>query len=901
MPATYLRINITAHRPGSLPGYDGDRRVEWSIAEDAVSLAEAQRRTRDALRVLRAFWEDAAPDGLRFLEFAKTVLADGNGQASAPAPAKALAGGAASAAAGAASPSLSPSPTASLPASPPLIDLVDPLAEKLVRHPNVLPAFLSDLRDWDSFRLLLRRHGGDVPFVTAASFEAAAAAAAAATDTPAAATAAPSTPTASATTTASKAKDLSLSPPSPTCASAANGSPLNNSSLLLTSSASSSSSPASVLLSAFTSREHLWQEERASLHAALWAAGEQVRTLVATLTDTLEKVATLTANSDNANSNASSPRSRKSVRWDELVLKREVIRETASHWGMDAADSNILEWREAEWLKELARQEELARAARAVVNNNNGKSSDATAAAAANEDNNTNSPGGTVSGNSFSFSPEDILAVVRATRRLAGRVSETGAIRTSGKSHAKDTYVSGSEDDDDDEDDEDEDDDTEEDTDDDDNRNVERSESASGASESLSPMSLDDHHDDDTESEEDADANVMAARLERLRELADLAVANSSKSIISASPVSRTGAISTVSATATAATVAAAAGGGGAASTKAFSPGALHITSPTQIVAPASAPLSPITEGDGETLLVATAAVRSGRAALDEDRPNGAIGVGAETSMAPDSAAAPADAGGADRNVVLIASGRRRRARPRQDELAVETTKTAQPSSSTTAVVSTPPVAQVPTPIEEQQTPFSLAAEPSLPPPLKQTDEPLVKTLATAADATSTVATASPATAEAGTGSGSSSSSSNNNKGAVVSAPAVEPRPPSTPPSLRADGENQQQQPRVASTKPHIAPAAAAHHATTNMGVSSPAPAPTSLPSNSNTKAQPALSDGDNNAPSVVTVDLKTGSRTDPNTTTNTTTFPTLTKKRSSGRLVQRVWKKVSSEFRKSK
>ncbi|KAJ3003207.1 hypothetical protein HKX48_001874 [Thoreauomyces humboldtii] len=515
MPATYLRINITAHRAGSLPGYDGDRRVEWSIAEDAQSLAEAQRRTRDALRVLRAFWEDAAPEGLRFREFANTVLADGKGNS--PVSVRKLndlhnAATAArklkeqqqqqqqqqadeSAAAAPAHPDVAPAAEESAksdeaatdapkPASPAaaarqsseeqpvdvLVHLLDPLAEKLVRHPNVLPAFLSDLRDWDSFRLLLRRHGGDVPFVTAAKEESLQAS----------------------SRSESTALEGVAEGVDPTSASALTPTtPLQQQSLAAT----------TVLLSALRTREHLWQEERSSLHAALWAAGEQVRTLVSTLTETLEKVAILTEGSSPATA------SRKSVRWDELVLKREVIRETATTWGLDGADGNILEWREAEWLKELARQEDLVRA-----------SQNSSPPLAANNATLAQSPSVSGSSNgSFSFSPEDILAVVRATRRLAARSPEGTGVNVD-----KEAYTSGSEDDD-----------TEEDTDDEDELEdpKERSgivPSVVGNSTEASAVAMtSQHREEDTDSDEDGDATMLAARLERLRGLADLAVANS--------------------------------------------------------------------------------------------------------------------------------------------------------------------------------------------------------------------------------------------------------------------------------------------------------------------------------------------------------------------------------------
>ncbi|TPX59088.1 hypothetical protein PhCBS80983_g02714 [Powellomyces hirtus] len=756
MPATYLRINITAHRPGSLPGYDGDRRVEWSIAEDAVSFAEAQRRTRDALRVLRAFWEEGAPEGLRFLEFAKTVLADGNGnmaatkrtaEQTAPTPAPGA-----------------PAEVTSSSSAPtqPAVDLVDPLAEKLVRHPNVLPAFLSDLRDWDSFRLLLRRHGGDVPFVTAASSEAAAAAAEKAERS---STAASNSPDAS--------SDV-VDAPSPSIES------------------SQQSAAASVLLSAFTTREQLWQEERSSLHAALWAAGEQVRTLVATLTDTLEKVATLTANTNNGGSPATP--SRKSVRWDELVLKREVIRETASHWGLDASDGNILEWREAEWLKELARQEELVRSRGGAAQG--------------------------ADGNSFSFSPEDILAVVRATRRLAGRVGDGDTLQT------KDVYTSGSE----------EDDDTEEDTDDEDHT---RQPSASeGHTDEASPTA--NEHDDDTESEDETDASVIAARLERLRELADLAVANSAKSMDAGRPSSIASAASATP-----------------------SADLLKISPPTLLVAPASAPLPPISEVDGEFVSetvsqsrqALNADVRQSRAALDEDRP-----------QIIDN---PTD----DRNVVLIASGRRRRSRP-QAELSVDTGSASTSASSNESKIE----AIIEAPSVDTVTPdIAPAAEPEH-------------------------STPAPVASESSTNEIESAPTSSRTKveDSVEEQSAVEPTPLSTP-RRRSDSPTLTAVEEPASSVPipvEDANVPTADHTASAESASKPSVSKSSLDSDQSkaTSGPTPTHDSGKAISEESAVRPVAAAPKQMNTGSN----PPLNKKRS-GSVVQRVWRKVSSEFRKAK
>ncbi|KAJ3038099.1 hypothetical protein HDV00_000982 [Rhizophlyctis rosea] len=412
MPTTHLRITITPHRPNSLPGYDGDRRVEWSISEDAVSTSEAQRKTRDALRVLRAFWEEAAPEGLRFEEFARTVLSDGALAGTSAAPSSSNAGaqnggadsngtnngnngaGGANAGEGNAAGTDGKTEEDSRGQAERELDLVDPLAERLVRHPTVLPAFLSDLRDWDSFRLLLRRHGGEVPFRQV-----------------------------------QQQQQQQLAQQQAQAAADGSAEPLSLTSSMLTPTIDRTS----YVLTALAGRERLWQDERASLHAALWAAGEQVRALVSALTDALDRVAAVTINQpaptngaatssktssektaatsssstttthppppstsipatiltalQTAESLAGSPTSplsptsgKKNVTFSDTVIRREVLKESALHqtmmWHAQNGDGGAggsngaagggggvmpepgTEWREQGWLRELAERED---------------------------------------------------------------------------------------------------------------------------------------------------------------------------------------------------------------------------------------------------------------------------------------------------------------------------------------------------------------------------------------------------------------------------------------------------------------------------------------------------------------------------------------------------------------
>ncbi|KAI9002718.1 hypothetical protein BC832DRAFT_560682 [Gaertneriomyces semiglobifer] len=318
MSGTYLRITTTPSRPGSLPGYDGDSRVEWSIGADALTFGEALRKTRDALRVLRAFWEEAAPPGFRFMEFAKTVLDKGMTKASS------IGDESADEDETEEPPSQDVPPKSSADHE---IDYIDRLAKILNQRPNVLPAFLSDLRDWDSFRLLLRRHGATTLFQDSAS--------PVATLLQSANQEAPGTPTRNNSperdTVESQALESVQTPVSDTATA--------------------------VLLNALATRERQWQEERMSLHQALWAAGEQVRTLVETLTETLDKVAASSASPDAAatptttstvinpttgsNDGSGSPivdRQLRSVRFTQPVLEREALRESFAQWGVSAEE-----------------------------------------------------------------------------------------------------------------------------------------------------------------------------------------------------------------------------------------------------------------------------------------------------------------------------------------------------------------------------------------------------------------------------------------------------------------------------------------------------------------------------------------------------------------------------------
>ncbi|KAJ3147304.1 hypothetical protein HDU89_005654 [Geranomyces variabilis] len=142
----YLRITISAAKRGALPGYEGDRRVEWAVSDDAASLTESAERTRDALGTLKAFWDDVAPEELGFSEFAWCVF----GEEFAPDAAATPATGAGAA------------------ASASEVDVTASMAARLAGNTMALSAFLADVRDWDAFRLLIRRRAGRLPVSLAA-------------------------------------------------------------------------------------------------------------------------------------------------------------------------------------------------------------------------------------------------------------------------------------------------------------------------------------------------------------------------------------------------------------------------------------------------------------------------------------------------------------------------------------------------------------------------------------------------------------------------------------------------------------------------------------------------------------------------------------------------------------
>ncbi|KAI8821367.1 uncharacterized protein EV422DRAFT_39873 [Fimicolochytrium jonesii] len=131
----YLQITISLPKRGALPGYEGDRRVEWAVGDDAADIAESADKTREALTTLKAFWDDVSPEELSFAEFVWCVFGEEFTEAAAKDPEQ---------------------------------DVTGHMATRLAGNTMALSAFLADVRDWDAFRLLIRRRAGRLPVTLAA-------------------------------------------------------------------------------------------------------------------------------------------------------------------------------------------------------------------------------------------------------------------------------------------------------------------------------------------------------------------------------------------------------------------------------------------------------------------------------------------------------------------------------------------------------------------------------------------------------------------------------------------------------------------------------------------------------------------------------------------------------------
>ncbi|KAJ3184474.1 hypothetical protein HDU85_001779 [Gaertneriomyces sp. JEL0708] len=120
----YLSIRISAPVKSALPGYEGDRRVEWAILSDSASLESSTCATAQSLRVLKDFWDEVGGE-LAWPAFVECVFGD------------------------------------EIPAC--WDKQLEYIANRIAGKPHELASFLADVRDWDAFRLMVRRRSGRLP------------------------------------------------------------------------------------------------------------------------------------------------------------------------------------------------------------------------------------------------------------------------------------------------------------------------------------------------------------------------------------------------------------------------------------------------------------------------------------------------------------------------------------------------------------------------------------------------------------------------------------------------------------------------------------------------------------------------------------------------------------------
>lgn len=168
----YLKITITQRAEGYVPGFNGDNKVEWAVLNDR-SADENKRLTRDALRVLREYWEESSCPGFRFKDFAFTILPedlliqidtkklikdDLKGGKPVMEPkiiSKKLSNGEL----------FLPNPlifSDKCDAMDLDLELIDVMSQYLTENTHLYQLFLSDLRDWDAFRLFMIRKNATI-------------------------------------------------------------------------------------------------------------------------------------------------------------------------------------------------------------------------------------------------------------------------------------------------------------------------------------------------------------------------------------------------------------------------------------------------------------------------------------------------------------------------------------------------------------------------------------------------------------------------------------------------------------------------------------------------------------------------------------------------------------------
>lgn len=141
---SFLSIKVSNRQIAAVPGYDGDSRVEWSLkrTDDYPSALE---RTKLSLETLRQFWaaETFKSVDLSFDSFAQRVCRNIVKMKPAVVAYDSL---------------FDFSEDMPNEQDDQSQDFVEFFSKFLVDHPDVMPTFVTDLRDWDAFRLAMCRH-----------------------------------------------------------------------------------------------------------------------------------------------------------------------------------------------------------------------------------------------------------------------------------------------------------------------------------------------------------------------------------------------------------------------------------------------------------------------------------------------------------------------------------------------------------------------------------------------------------------------------------------------------------------------------------------------------------------------------------------------------------------------
>ncbi|KAJ3382574.1 hypothetical protein HDU92_004671 [Lobulomyces angularis] len=142
--ATYsaLNLSITTPVPSCSPGSEGDERLFWQV-ETATNYNTALLKTNLALNILRDFWENTKANSLQtvgvdFINFYRFICSEILSYNDSDCESNSV--------------------VHNLPLDPINDEEVKELAEELVKDENVMNSFLADVRDWDAFRLLMKRH-----------------------------------------------------------------------------------------------------------------------------------------------------------------------------------------------------------------------------------------------------------------------------------------------------------------------------------------------------------------------------------------------------------------------------------------------------------------------------------------------------------------------------------------------------------------------------------------------------------------------------------------------------------------------------------------------------------------------------------------------------------------------